>query len=205
MIAADTDGVVFTSLEPEDHVSGQGTAIVLGGVSREVDHVAQVVSDEIAMTRLLKQFERLGADVIEAPHIFPDDVCDVPVDNDVRKRLATVRLPDVLLVIGTSLTPGDQLDRHWATWGPSVPHHVALRVGCVEHAVEEWRDGGYLIGPITDDGELAQVFMRSPAGQIVELISRKALSDTTFSCANIAALSIAEEALRAAAPSRRAG
>ncbi len=55
---------------------------------------------------------------------------------------------------------------------------------------------GYRPGRLVDDGTLAQVFLASPAGQVVEHISRRDPTATaTFTCANVEALSVSEEVL----------
>jgi hypothetical protein len=166
------------------------------GKPRSIDHVAMVVTTRSELDQTVDELVRHGASVVEAPGIWPDDVCDVAVPGSFRKAMATVALSEGLLVVSASLSSGDQLDRHLITWGADVPHHVAVGVASVERDVLEWRGAGYSIGPIVDDGDLSQVFMVSPAGQIVELIARRTESNGTFSCANIAALSAAEDALR---------
>lgn len=196
MIGLDAKGVVFRTTDLAEMVEIGVRPIWLNGLYRIVDHVVRVATDAASLERDVGELLTLGAEVVEEPHLFPTAVCDVDVPISVRKFMATVRLSSGLLVVAAPASPGDQLDRHLATWGPCVPHHIALDVGDVHAAVRDWWANGYRVGPITDDGELAQVFMASPTGQIVELIARAGTGNATFSCTNVAALSAAEEQLR---------
>jgi hypothetical protein len=197
MLALNSNGVVFRTTDLAEMVDAGVNPLLLGGLLRPVDHVVRVAPNRPSLDLDVDQLLSFGAEIVEEPHLFPTDVCDVDVPLALRKFMATVRLSTGLLVVAAPASSGDQLDRHLVTWGPDVPHHIALDVGNVHCAVRHWSAIGYRVGPITDDGELAQVFMASPTGQIVELIARAAIGDATFSCANVAALSAAEEQLRA--------
>ncbi|MEY2591512.1 MAG: hypothetical protein QOJ67_3496 [Acidimicrobiaceae bacterium] len=197
MIGLDSKGVVFRTTDLAEMVDIGIRPLWFNGMCRLVDHVVRVAPDAVSLERDVHQLIAFGAEVVEEPHLFPTDMCDVDVPIAVRKFMATVRLSSGLLVVAAPASPGDQLDRHLTTWGPYVPHHVALDVGNVHAGVRHWSAVGYRVGPITDDGALAQVFMASPTGQIVELIARTGVGTATFSCANVAALSAAEEQLRA--------
>lgn len=197
MIGLNRRGLRLRTVDPAEQLD-VGTGFVhLHGLARPVDHVAQVVSSVLELELLVGRFDRLGARVLEPPHRFPTDVCDIAVDRRVEKYLATIELSTGLLVLGAPASSGDQLDLHLANWGEEVPHHIAVSVANVGTSAPGWVRSGYRVGPVTDDGELGQVFMASPAGQIIELISRTPGSTTTFTCKNIAALSAAEESLRA--------
>lgn len=195
-IAVDALGVRFTTKDSGRLVEYGFSDLLLLGEPRRVDHVAMVVRGRSDLDTAVNELVRHGARIIEEPGIWPDDVCDVVVPLDLKKVMSTVALSEGLLVLSAPFTSRDQLDRHLATWGADVPHHVALRVDDVELALSEWGAAGYSVGRITDDGELAQVFMVSSTGQIVELIARRTETLATFSCANIAALSAAEGELR---------
>lgn len=202
MIGLDSKGVVFTTTDLAEMFDIGVRPIWVNGLVRPVDHLVRVAPDATSLERDVDHLLALGAEMVEEPYLFPTDVCDVEVPIAVRKYMATVRLAGGLLVVAAPASPGDQLDRHLATWGPRVPHHIALNVDDVHAAVGGWSAVGYRVGPITDDGELAQVFMASPTGRIVELIARAGAGDATFSCANVAALSAAEEQLRTKEQSR---
>ena len=197
MIGLDRQGVVFHTIDLAELADKGIRPLWINGIVRPVDHVVRVAPDAASLERDVDELLAFGAEIVEEPHLFPSDVCDVDVPIAVRKFMATVRLSRGLLVVAAPASAGDQLDRHLDVWGPRVPHHIALDVSNVHAAVGHWSAVGYRVGPITDDGELAQVFMASPTGQIVELISRVGTGTATFSCANVAALSAAEEQLRA--------
>lgn len=195
-LALDNDGVHFTTKDPAAIVDRGLPMLHLNGLPRSIDHVAMVVDSAADVDREVERLVRHGAVLVEEPYAFPSDVCEVDVPVMFRKYLATVGLSSGMLVVSAPLSVGDQLDRHLRDWGPDVPHHVAVLVSNVSTAVRNWIATGYRAGRITDDGDLAQVFLASPAGQVVELISRRCDNSTTFSCSNVAALSVAEDELR---------
>jgi hypothetical protein len=164
---------------------------------RKVDHAVLVLESAGQVDRAVAAMVRAGGSVVEEPHVFPVDGCpDAPFDPAIGKYMATVALSRGLLVLAAPHRPGDQLSRHLDRWGPDVPHHVALRVRDVAETLPSWTRTGYRAGPIVDDGELTQVFLSSPTGQIVELIARRSLENlATFSCPNVAALSNTETQL----------
>lgn len=201
ILERDGSGVRLSTMDASLLVEiGWTGGIVLNGSTRAIDHVAQVLPGRVDVDRTVGALLRRGAALVEGPYVWPDDVCDAQVPPAMRKVMATVTVASGLLVLAAPLATGDQLDRHLATWGAEVPHHVALRVPDIRQAVREWSVAGYLVGPITDDGGLAQVFMASPTRQIVELISRRTVAQDTFTCANVAALCAAEDALKADGP-----
>jgi hypothetical protein len=196
IVAPDAKGVHFTTDDPGEMVETGLTELPIGGRFRAVDHAAMVVESAAEVDRMIQALVDRGGQLVEGPYLFPDDVCDTEVPADLKKVMGTVALATGLLVVSAPASPGDQLGRHLATWGSAVPHHVALYVDDVTAAAPAWAAAGYRVGPITDDGTLGQVFMASPEGQIVELISRRSPTHDTWSCANVAALSAAENALR---------
>lgn len=203
MIGLDGKGLVFRTTDLAEMAEIGVRPLWINGMLRPVDHVVRVAPDASGLEHDYDQLLRCGAQAVEEPHLFPADVCDVEVPVDLRKFMTTVRLQSGgMLVVAAPASCGDQLYRHLRSWGPRVPHHVALYVSNVHSAVRHWSAVGYRVGPITDDGALAQVFMASPTGQIVELIARRGAGDATFSCANVAALSSAEEQLRTKAQTR---
>jgi phosphosulfolactate phosphohydrolase-like enzyme len=183
MICLDAKGVVFRTTDLAELVDMGIHPLLINGIVRPVDHIVRVAPDAAALERDVDRLLTFGAEMVEEPHLFPNDVCDVNVPIALRKHMATVRIDGGLLLVAAPASACDQLDRHLAIWGAQVPHHIALDVSNVHAAVRHWSAVGYRVGPITDDGELAQVFMGSPTGQIVELIARAGTGDATFSCA----------------------
>lgn len=195
MIGTNAGGFRLRTLEPAEQLeAGCGFAHV-HGLPRKIDHVAQVLHSVHDLDTAVKRFARLGANVIEPTWLFPSEACAFPVPQELKKWISTVEVPDGLLVLSAPASDGDQLDHHLRRWGQQVPHHVAFEVPNVSGAVADWSSTGFRFGPVTDDGTLVQTFGATPLGQLIELIARPA-GHPTFSCQNIAALSLAEATLR---------
>jgi hypothetical protein len=196
MLVVENNLVRMSLTEPARQLEIGVDQVYLHAQWHRIDHVAQVVVTQHEVDLCVEEFARLGARITEEPYHWPTAACDDgPVDTDLEKYMATIEVPGGLLVVAAPMRDGDQLTRHLGRWGAGVPHHIALRVTSVVDAVGAWKRRGYQVGPIADDGELAQVFMMSPTGQIVELISRTKDSGVTFTCENIKELSRAEEEL----------
>lgn len=196
------EGVALTSLDPAPLVESGLHRVLLAGANRAVDHAAIVVSNLSELEQFADRAVAVGASLVEPPHRFPSGVCaEAGVAADLEKHMVTLGLSSGLLVVAAPMRPGDQAHRHLERWGPFVPHHVAVSVTDIRRASGEWASGGYRIGPVVDDGSLAQAFIASPTGQIVELITRATPSVTaTFSCQNVATLSDIERRLTPSPP-----
>lgn len=197
MIENTPKGVRFTTTDPVQQAE-QGLPFLLDGpLARHVDHVVRVEETPAALEHVVDRLVAAGAVLLDGPSKFPADDCpELSVDPTARKVMATVALARGILVVAAPLSADDQLARHFAQRGPWVPHHVAFSVGHPRTALRHFTARGYVAGPVVDDGDLAQVFLVSPVGDLIELISRRLPGTTQFSCSNVAALSAAEDQIR---------
>jgi hypothetical protein len=166
------------------------------GETVTVDHLVVSLADADELRRYGEALESLGSVVVEGPGLWPYDFCAdaVRVPRDLAMHFASFARPtDGVIVLSAPQAAGDQLNRFRRTRGAAAIHHLALRVEDVAAAAGSWARRGFAyLSPLLDDGQLQQQFLRNQAGQIIEMIQRRAGGSATFSCGNIAGLRRAE-------------
>jgi hypothetical protein len=178
---------------PSEILEARRTALLYGR-KLELDHFVVTLPDAGLFWNFNRDLADLGATVIEAAGVWPTEFCTEAVPDDLRMLFASFRLPaGNSVVLAAPHAPRDQIDRFLEAYGVGSIHHVAVEVTNIREAVHQWISAGFkaLPGP-QDDGALAQWFLRSRYGQLVELVERKNATAATFSCANMTALRKAE-------------
>ena len=177
-------------------------ASTLSGGSLEfapLDHLAIAVPNQRVFLEGYLNLINAGAQPVEPPHLWPDDVPGCPpVPEKHKKHMAVVRVGSFMVVLLCSANKGDLIDMRVRDAKEAVVHHLAFRVPDIHLSLGETLKDPAMqqVTVLAEDPPfLSQVFVRDRRDpRIVELIVRQVDSDVTFTCKNIQILTEGEAA-----------